>query len=294
MENRYNDQAKFTERVFRHLEGGMPESLEDKVKWTKEYLLCINAECIEVLNELNWKHHRKESKEIVISNLGIEMIDIQKYLWGLFRIWNVPYEEFLKLYDDKTIEVVFKWVQEQELPDLTTKEKICIIDIDGVISDYPKCFYEWVESEYGVDIEDTCNMVAYEKYKDLYRSSGYKRNLPVIIDTISSMNKLKDLGYTIVLLTNRPINKYHRMCADTLYWLEKVKAKYDYIYWADGRKILAIHDKCKKIDFIVDDNPDILEDFAKLGIKSYCMSNKDNIKDIINISKLSEIEELNS
>ena len=38
-------------------------SLEEREKWTKEYILSIASETFELLNECNWKRHLVHKKE---------------------------------------------------------------------------------------------------------------------------------------------------------------------------------------------------------------------------------------
>jgi hypothetical protein len=44
---------------------------------------------------------------------------------------------------------------------------------------------------------------------------------------------------------------------------------YHYIFWAGDKKILTIVDKCKNIDFVVDDAAVTCMEFRKSGIKAY-------------------------
>ena len=284
MENRFNDQAKFTETVFKTLIGSVPTDNEVRITWTKEYLLCIVKECMEVLDALDWKHHRHEDKIFSLDNLGIELIDIQKFLWGLFRIWGFSYDDFISMYDMKSMEVEAKWYQEHELPNLKSRDKVCLIDIDGVISDYPKCYHNWLAKN-GYNVDETLqNTILDNQCKNVYRSSGYKKFLPIINGSIEALQKLKDKGYTIVLLTNRPVDEHHRIFYDTIYWLRTNNIPYDYIHWGKGKKICSIHDKCNKIEFAVDDDPIVYSEYKKAGVKAYLIGS--------DINTLNEIDEI--
>ncbi len=293
METRYNNQHKFTEHVLNKLGCTLPLSDKDKVQWTKEYLLCIVSECMEVLEKLNWKHHKNETKEVNLTELGIEIVDIQKFLWGLLKIWGFSYSDFIELYDLKTIEVEKLWHQEHTLEKLSTKDKICVVDIDGVLTDYPKCFYDWVKNNYDIKIDkETTNPVEYARYKELYRKSGYKRNLPIIESSKEALIKLKNLGYTIVILTNRPYKKYTRLYTDTVLWLNKNEIPYDYIYWSEEEKVLSIIDKCNHIDLFIDDNYNNCKEFELVGIKSYWYNGTHDNNLIKKIDNLLNMEEL--
>lgn len=293
LDDLWESQKKFTDRVVKKLDKKLSKfTPEDRVRWTKEYLLCIISECMEVLEQLNWKHHKpNDILDINIKNVAIELVDVQKYLWGLMNIWNISYEEFISAFKEKSYEVEKSFSQNFDLVDIKSNDKNCIIDIDGVLNNYPNCFYDWVREQFDVRLEDYVrDRVKYENYKRQYRLSGAKRFLQPNVESVSALHKLKNLGYTIILLTNRPCNEYKNIISDTFYWLDENYIPYDYVFWAKDRKIISIIDKVGKIDFIVDDNADICIDFENYGIKSYWFGEGDKFSRKIN--SLLELEEL--
>jgi hypothetical protein len=275
----YKDQAKFTEKVLGRLIGHFPLNHSEKIQWTKEYLLCLIKECTEVLDVLDWKHHYHDGRELNLSNLGIECIDIQKYLWGLMTIWGFDYEQFETMYEIKSLEVEQKFFQNNILPKISEISKVCVIDIDGVLCEYPSCFYDWVIQNYSIDVlKHTRNPIEWEKYKNLYREMGGKRNIKPNLVAVDRLQEIKDSGYTIVLLTNRPVHKYKRIYSDTIYWLDKNKIPYDYILWAEDKKISTIFKGNIKVEFAVDDCQSILDEYNSLNIRTF-----------LQIPKLSEL-----
>jgi len=283
MIEQFNSQQKFTEKVIESLGSKFLLSEEEKVRWTKDYILYIISECNDLLEQLDWKGYWSNDKKIILDNIGIEIIDIQKFVWGLCKIWNIKYEQFVDLYDRKTAEVESKWNQEQMLKDLNDYDKVCIIDIDGVLTSYPQCFVNWVRENYKASL-DKKEIINWEYYKHLYRESGAKRNIPCISSSKEALNKLHDKGYVTVLLTNRPVSKYKRIYSDTLHWLRSNQIKYDYIFWAEDKKVLTIIDKCKNISFVVDDSNKACREFKSVGIKVY-QYGKD-IKSLLEINEL--------
>lgn len=109
-------QNQFTNKVLSRIDKPLSEfDNDDKIRWTKEYLLCIIKECTEVLDKLNWKKHRVETiTSVNIEEVSLECIDIQKFLWGLMQIWNITYNDFVKTFYDKTQAVENRWHQEFE------------------------------------------------------------------------------------------------------------------------------------------------------------------------------------
>ena len=283
MIEQFNSQQEFTEEVKKSLGSKFPLSEKEKVKWTKDYILYIISECNDLLEQLDWKGYWSNDKKLIQDNIGIEIIDIQKFVWGLCKIWDISYEQFADLYDRKTAEVESKWNQEQMLKDLNNYDKVCIIDIDGVLAPYPQYFINWAKENHNTSINKK-NIIEWEHYKHLYRESGAKRNIPFVTSSKDALDRLYSKGYTIILLTNRPASKYKRIYSDTLYWLRTCQMKYHYIFWAEDKKILAVIDKCKNVNFVVDDSNKTCKEFKNAGIKAYQFG-----KDI---KSLLEIEEL--
>lgn len=94
----FNRQAFFQKNFF---DFNNLNNIEYKEKLTKDTILHLLAELGEVLNEINYKYHKKQ-KEVDESKLKIELIDLQKYLLNLFLIWNIDAKEFVKMYNEKS------------------------------------------------------------------------------------------------------------------------------------------------------------------------------------------------
>ena len=279
-------QARFTDRVLKAIDKDLENFTgADKIRWTKEYLLCIMKEGTEALDELNWKHHTREDKEINLKNVYIELIDMQKYLWGLMHIWGMTYDDFIDIFKDKSFEVEKKWAQNFELVNVNDNDKNCIIDIDGVLNYYPECFYAWAITRGDMTREHLLNnRVVYADMKSEYRSSGIKRVLPINEDSVLALRELKNRGYTIILATDRPYSEHKNIIFDTFYWLDNNFISYDYIFWSRGKKLVDIVKHVDKVNFVIDDEEDIIDDFNSIGIKTYHFGKQ--IKSIFEIEEL--------
>ena len=63
-----------------------------------------------------------------------------------------------------------------------------VIDIDGVIVDYPNCFYDWAIANLYPDhsrrefqkLYESMNLLTREEVKKRYRQSGAKASLPLL------------------------------------------------------------------------------------------------------------------
>jgi hypothetical protein len=276
----WDRQRIFTQRVLIRLGKPIEElTLEEKIDWTKQYILAMHAEADEALQCLPWKKHRRSSDTIANrGNLIIELIDVQKYLWGLMQIWGVSPEEFEHVFQDKSFEVEHRWIQEHELENIEELQNAAIIDIDGVLNYYPQCFYEWILQAYGEAEIDTISedRARYELLKDEYRNSGAKRLIKVRPDSRDALRSLKRKNIPIILLTDRPYTRIKRVSFDTMAWLEDNEVQYDYLFWSYGQSKTHIAKKVKSIAFVVDDKVKTCEEFMSIGIRSYLLTTSGN------------------
>lgn len=97
----WNRQANFTKF---HIDFNRLDDIEYKQQLTKDYLLHVQAELTEVLNEINYKHHKKQ-KKVNVQNIRTELIDVQKFLFNLMMIWQMDPESFFDVFNSKSDEV---------------------------------------------------------------------------------------------------------------------------------------------------------------------------------------------
>ena len=253
-------------------------SLDEKQKYTKEYVLHIVSELDEVLREINWKLHRKNKEEVIRQNLIEEIVDVFKYWCSLAQMWDITPEEFSEEFRRKSLVVEQRYKQERQLKLLEDKNVIGV-DIDGVLADYPNCFYTFIRETLGKEYTE-CTTEEYVKTKHEYRSSGYKKNLPLIEGAIEGMKKLKQAGYTIVLLTARPYHKYPRMFADTIDWLTNNNIPYDALLWNENKEE-AILKEFPNMRFFIEDNLENATKISSKGKTVYLLNSKTKIEKLI-------------
>jgi len=87
-------------------------SFEDRQRLTEKWILYVQAELTELLDETNWKLHRP-GKEIEKSKILNEWIDSLKFLLGIADIWGFDNAEIFKAFHDKS-DFVEKRFQEEE------------------------------------------------------------------------------------------------------------------------------------------------------------------------------------
>ena len=76
-------------------------SFEEKVKWTKEFIICCLNELNEILDWIPWKHWKKKYKKPDEIEIKFEIIDLLHFVVSLALVWNMNAEEFYSLYITK-------------------------------------------------------------------------------------------------------------------------------------------------------------------------------------------------
>jgi len=281
----WENQKEFNKKFFSDLGLDIENlSVEEKVHWAKEFYFHINKELTDLVNCLpHWKMHYKydvESNGYINSNLKEEFIDSFKYFMGLGQALGVTYDDIITVYEAKSEVVAQKYKQAKLFEDLRNTE-IIIFDIDGVINNYPDCYLDWVSDKTGVkyrdmdDIKSQLDIETYERIKEEYRLSGAKRNQPVNKTTVTTMQKLADMGETIILYTARPVSRYKRIYSDTLHWLKKNNIPFEAIFWSDLKKE-DVYKLGLKIKFIVEDDTSNARFFNHEGYQVYLIDHDHN------------------
>lgn len=284
-------------------------TLSEREDWTQKFLLHIVKEQAEVLDEINFKMHRKENKNVILSNVIEEMMDIQKFVLGLFQVWGFTYQEYCEAFDRKTSVVEQRYNQENELNLINPYNPICAFDLDGVVFDYPKCFLDWVYMTTGfkfVDINElksNFKMQDYEYLKDKYRQCGIKSKLPLKPGFREFLDILRENKFQVIGLTSRPYKKYSRIYPDTLENLKLHKVSLDALFWSEN-KCLDILRLFPNIKFFIDDDLNQIIPISEQGYKTFWLKQKwqelpykypkqiiisEEFKEIIRILKLERI-----
>lgn len=148
-----------------------------------------------------------------------------------------------------------------------------VCDIDGVLTDYPKCYSEYINI---VTNNRHINEGSIKDIKEHYRTSGYKRVLPVLKNNVNTLRSLYSRKHLIYLITSRPVEQYPIIKEDTLYWLEKNIVPYSNIFWtADKASLVSRYfssDNC----VCIDDEYENANAYACKGYTAFLISNNEN------------------
>lgn len=182
--------------------------------------------------------------------------------------------------------------------ELKEKEKICILDLDDSLSDSESFWVHFANKILDTkfkNLDELKSQVPYKLYKDLkfeYRDCGIKRNILPKEGAQLLLEKLKELGFIIIILTRRPFYLHKSLFKITKEWLDNNKLCYDALIFEDKKqlKIFSDYENCK---FILEDNRYLANILGKYGIKVYLINNYHNqgelSPNVIRINKLLDI-----
>lgn len=281
MEEAFHRQRAFTGQFLDVNWGRGFEKLteDDKVALTKEYFDYITVEMVEVLNCTSWKRHRhlKPSSREALLN---ELIDVQKYLWGLMQIWGINIPDIERAFKSKSSIVERRFKQEHLLPKLIGNNELVVVDIDGTVADWDNGFTEWALRSHPSYTEDDfakhVNPGLREQLKSNFYDIGGMATLPPIEGAVDAVNKLMT-QYTVVWLSARRVTDFPRIEHDTLLWLEKHGLPTKYIYWSDLNKHQYILEQFPLAKALFDDEPEVVQRAKEFGIQTYMISTENSL-----------------
>ena len=231
-----------------------------------------------------------------------------KYWMCLCQLHGFTPEDIEEEYYRKSNVVVQRHKQEIMDSLKAGEDKIVGVDIDGVLADYPRSFVDFINEELGtnytMDMVDSydiyeCLGIPTEvgvKLKDKYRQSGRKRFIPVCEGAKEMLQWMRDQGYKIMLLTARPYDKYKRIFADTMEWLEKNNLPYDSILFDEDKEERLLKEFGRdKIEFFIDDVVSNTNTISRLGVPCYLITRPYNVgkelaEGVIRIDELKGVE----
>lgn len=279
LEDLWRRQLAFTQLLLSTVDRPLEQLTEDdRVRLTKEYIEYMHAELVEVLNNVPWKKHRYLGAADR-DNLLEELVDCQKFLWGLMMVWDVNPKELERAFNRKSDVVDQRFKQEHLLPKQVMNDKVVIVDIDDVVAGWERGFEDWVSrKELAASPEDYAKHLDpgfRERLKGQIHSSGGMVELPLLFGAHNAINTLQEAGYTIIWLTARPVGKHPRLLADTVAWLKRYDLPTEYIYWSDLNKHLFVVQKFPTAAALFDDKPETVAHAKEFGIRAYLVQSDD-------------------
>lgn len=256
------------------------EGTDDPSEWTQTYLLGLVSEIDEVLRELHWKRHRRDSGRVIRSNLARELADLTKYVFSLWQIWGWTPEAMLKYVEEKNDVLAAQLYQDQN--ERMPFVKTVMFDLDGTVADYRAGLELYLNANtgasdirrmfYQMDLATQLDFEIYHQYKDEFEENGGYRTLPPYRDATTAL-RLIGKQANLCAVTARP--KYlGRIWADTWYWL-KEHIRVPQRLWLAGGERLSLAKKLRAEGYAViawEDSPIEALRFAEHGFETYMRS----------------------
>ena len=286
----FQEQAKFNS-IF--ITG---KTKKDRVQYVKEMLLHLVAEIDEILNAVgNWKHHRKFSgvgaDKYTITE---EIVDAFKYLLNVALTMNITPDEFYEAFMNKTKVVWYRYYLERFAEQHKDKE-VGIVDIDGVLNDYPQTMLDYIKQETGIEFDTLAEAkLALDDYSDIkeryYRD--IEMSMPISTEAAEVIEHLAR-KHVLVIFTTRPRKRFAEIERRTIEQLEAADIHYTLLHFTEdkARDIKMF----KKVKLVIEDDPVTAVKIAEEGIKVYWIKRNEKINIshplIIQIEDLKEVLE---
>lgn len=201
---------------------------------TKAFALALHGEISELVSSINFKDHHANRKTPDREKILYESIDVLRYLLAIMNTWDYGPDEVAAAFNDKDVFLHLRHKSETAVWD---GRPVLVVDVDDVISEFRKCFFDWLRATHGVDIPDEYpeyyastplkdrGINPEEVFKD-YVSDRQMRNLSVIPGIVHVLEEARKMGFWVQLLTARP--DQNLICLyDTYHWLNENKIPFD-------------------------------------------------------------------
>lgn len=269
-----------------------PASYPERTAMTKEFMLHMISECSEVLDASGtWKMHRRTPTPENLAQIQSELIDVFKYWMSIAQIWGLTPHDLESAYWSKSAAVRQRYAEEWIH---SLDRDLVVVDLDNVLADYVSGFADWINVHHpgsvsGLRLQEIkrrrewltaesleCSHATWSFLKHAFRTHGGKRTLPVMRGAQEFLQWVHAQGWAIVVLTSRPIDRYPTIYEDTVAWFAANQLPVDYIWWGSNKATKLVdastderRDILSRIRFVVDDDPEFVRQYEKLGLKTY-------------------------
>lgn len=206
----------------------------EREEMTRSFVLALHGELSELVSSINFKTHRTSRKTPDREKILYESVDVLRYLMAIMNIWGITSQEFVSAFNDKD---VFLHKRHKDENTSWDGRPVLIVDIDDVISEFRKHFFDWLDAKHGIRID--------QDYPEYYASSPLNerginpesvfkdyisdralRSIPVIDGVVQVLQTARDLGFWVQLLTARP--DQNLICLyDTYHWIQQHDIPHD-------------------------------------------------------------------
>jgi hypothetical protein len=237
---------------------------EERHRVLADLLLGLYEEVTELKRDLIPKFHQLKAEQDVPGNAVDQCVDAFKYVLAIAQAIGVTRKEFLQAFFEKSNLVDKRW--HAELMDLKESTNVVVTDLDGVVADFFAQFDVFCQGQTGKGYVQL-NQAQREAVAMKYYQDGMFRETGIIDGAPAALNRIKQAGFKLVVITARPYHRVRRIATDTYHWLGKHGINPDMILWSkdkSGAVWESVH-PAKVVGFIEDDPKHAL-DLAQDGI----------------------------
>ena len=248
---------------------------EQRIEKHKTLCLAMHSELSQLAESVHFREHRTAITPTHRQNILFETMDVYRYCLAILNLWE---------YDENDAHGAFM-SRDAHLNCRTAKnwskwngQDVVIVDVDDVIARFRMRFYEWINETYDENLEDFSSeyflsQPVQGKAGDVllqeFIDAGNLRNLPVNKNVINGLQKLRESGYWIHILTARPSTEL-KCLNETYEWLENHVREFDSVQLS-SEKYIAMASlpayAAGKIVCAIDDSPKHAAEYAMHGIK---------------------------
>lgn len=236
-----------------------------KARAAKDLALGLYEETGELARDATrFKAHILKDKPVERVNIADEMADVVKYAIAIAQLYGVTADEAFEAFMRKS-DVVEDRARGQRT-ELEVDTKLIVCDLDNVICDLRSWQSKLNDSRGGAPMNDRTVKLLESLKEDFYRGGGF-REMPAIEGAREGMKAIKDMGYTVILVTARPQWQYKRLYADTMGWLKAHGIEYDnIIFEKDKAEAIYEHIFPARPKFFIEDRDKHALEVANIGV----------------------------
>ena len=261
-------------------------SPQERSQWTDELLLGLYEEVGELSRAIRERTHVVPERA-PDGNVIEEVVDTLKYLLALAHLQGVSGRAITDAFLSKTVACEQRFKQRKL--DLEGR-KVLVTDIDPFVEE----FGAYGKAKGGVELEQA---------KGRWYEAGKFLTLPRIKGAIPALQRFRDEGYLIAIITARPVWEHRRVRGDTVKWLEENGVPHDILLFdKDKYDALVKHVLPARVVTFIEDRDKHAIELAAHGIpvtlinKSYnqtlaaheCITRVDDWADIVSHVNLQE------
>jgi len=250
---------------------------EQKIQRHKTFCLALHSETSQLADAVHYKDHRNNITKTDRQKILFESIDVFRYALSVLNLWDFSSTEVEEAFESRD---AFLWDRNQKPLSAWNNQPVAVVDIDDVIGEFRKCFFEWLNNTFETNLSEDlpeyyyngmCGNLTGEEAFMQFIDEGMLQKISLNKNVAKSLVALQNAGYWIQLLTARPHDNL-KCVYDTYAWLRSNNIVYDNVAFSSEKyRWLSDKDffKQKKISFAVDDSPKNVAEYAHHGVKVF-------------------------